>query len=231
MITFGTTMAFVVLGMLILATNLYRTAQDSAEIYSDIQSYRAATEIAAYQYITDLQAVQVTKDLDGDWISVSGNAVYTQAIQAIQDSLANPEDGLAWHVTDVRQAISGANLSNPLVVTDLLGLLANAKQSFKLSVPEPIELDWNNPNSWRDRGGADVAIKPIKLEVNLQVRGEQVFERFEVDGLFLTVDISKQEQSDGSKHEIATMQFTEREEGVIISRAPLTEETPGNNLS
>lgn len=230
-ITFGTTMAFVVMGMLVLATNLYAVARSSAEIYADTQSYRAATEIATYQYITDLQAVQVTKDLDGDWVSVSGHAVYTQALQAIQDSLASPEDSLAWHVTDVRQAINGANLDNPLVVTDLLGLLANAKQSFKLVVPEPLVFDWSNPDSWSNRRGANIALKPFRIEATLNVRGETVFETFDVDGLFLTVDIQRQETDAGDRHDIATMRLTEKEEGVIISRAPLTEETPGDNLS
>lgn len=223
-ITFATSMAMVAVGMMILATNLYSSARYSADNYADIQSYRAAAEMACYQYITDLESVVVTKDLDADWISVSGNAVYTQALEAIKDSLASETDSLAWFVADVREALSGVNLSDPLVLTELQGKLAGARQSFSLIVPEPFELDWADSNSWRDSDGANIALSPVLVEVTLAVRGETVYDRFTVDGLYLVVNITQQE-IDGSSHDVATMYLAEMESGVEISRAPLETET------
>lgn len=218
-ITFAVTMGIVAFSMLVMASNLYTASRNSAAVYESIQSYRSATEIATYQYITDLQAVEVTRNLDADWISVSGNAIYTQALDAITGALSPDGGRTAWHVTDIRQAIRGANLSNPAVLVDLLGLLSNANQSFQLEVPAPLRLDWDNPESSRDRNSAVIAIEPFLVEVNLQVRGEKIFESFIIDGVFLHVDLSKQQ---GSKATIATMRLGEGKDGVIISRAPLT---------
>lgn len=221
-ITFGVLMAWVIVSMLTVATSLYSSSKDTAKIYGDIQSYRAATELACYQYITDLQGMTVTKDLDGDWISVSGQAVYTQALDAIQATLASPEDPTAWFVTDITDALAGANLSDPSVLTDLLSKLSGVRQEFKLTVPEPMKLDWDNPETSSSRTGATVALEPLVIEVYLTVKGESVSEKFIVTDLFLDVDITETEMEDGSTHAVATMMLTEKESGVTISREPIT---------
>lgn len=219
-ITFGALMAWVTVSMLTVATSLYTTTKDSAKIYSDIQSYRAASELACYQYVTDLQGVTVTRDLDADWISVTGQAVYSQALDAIKQSLASDTDANAWYVSDISTALSGLNLSDPSVLTNLLGKLTGVRQSFTLTVPEPLKLDWNDPESWSDSDRAYVAVEPFTVEISLSVKGESLFETFTVDGLFLDVQFSRIESADGSgRHDTATMMLTEREDGVSITRA------------
>lgn len=222
-ITFGTLMAWVIVSMLTVATSLYSGTRDNARIYSDIQSYRAGTELACYQYITDLQGITVTKDLDSDWISVTNQAIYTQALDAIKATLGADDDPNRWFVSDLTTALSGANLSDPTVLTDLLGRVAGARQSFALSVPEPLTLNWEDPNSWRSSSGAYAAVVPFVVEVNLSVRAETVSERFIVSGLYLSIDITDQDMADGGRHEIATMRLAEREEGVSITRAQIEE--------
>lgn len=226
-ITFGTLMAFVVLGLMTLATSLYSTSKDSAKVYADIQSYRAATELACYQYITDLESVVITKDLDADWISVTGNAVYSQALEAIKAALALETDENVWYVSDITTALSGANLSNPVVLTDLLAKVVGVRQSFTLAVPEPFKLDWADSASWKNSRGANVALEPVVVEIALDVKGEQLFERFIVDGLYLSVVVSREEVG-GSKHDVATMVLVEQESGVSITRAQL-ETTSGSD--
>lgn len=226
-ITFGTLMAFVVLGLMTLATSLYSTSKDSAKVYADIQSYRAATELACYQYITDLESVVINKDLDADWISVTGNAVYSQALEAIKAALASEVDENVWYVSDITTALSGANLSNPVVLTDLLAKVVGVRQSFVLTVPEPFKLDWSDSDSWKNSRGANVALEPVIVEITLEVKGEQLFERFIVDGLYLNVVVSREEVG-GSKHDVATMVLVERESGVSITRAQL-ETTSGSD--
>lgn len=217
-ITFGALLAIVVVGMLSLASSLYTVSRDSAKTYSRLQSYRAATELACYQYVTDLESVVVTKDLNADWVSVSGQAVYTQALEAIVDSIGRTEDTSIWKVSEIKTALSAANISDPSVLTSLFAEFEGARQSFQLKVIEPLKLDWSNELSWRRRTDAYAALEPVRIEVTLDVRGEHLFEQFDVNGLFLDVKASKQGAADG-RHTVVTLVLVEGEEGVRITRA------------
>ena len=216
-------MAWVVVSMLILATNLYLSTKDESQIYSDIQTYRAGMELACYQYITDLQGITVTKDLDSDWISVTNQAIYTQALDAIKGELGADDNPNKWYVSDLATALSGANLSDPTLLTDLLGDIAGARQEFELIVPEPLMLDWENADSWKNNSGAEVAITPFIVEVHLSIKAENFTEMFKVDGLYLSISITDQDVAGGGRHEIATMRLIEKEEGVSITRAQIEE--------
>lgn len=221
-LTFCLVMAWVTMSMLTLATNLYQGTRSSAQIYADIQTYRAGIELACYQYITDIQGVIVTKDLDGDWLTVSDDAVYSQALEAIKELVASDDDANRWKVTDLVTALSGANISNPDILADLFAKVSGVKQYFSLVVPELWILDWSDTDSWGNSSGAHVALKPFVVEIQLDVRGESVSETFTVDGLYLDVTLSD-ETVDGSRHEIATMQLVEKEEGVSITREQIEE--------
>lgn len=222
-------MAWVVTSMLTVATTLYLGTKDSSRLYSDIQSYRAGAEMACYQYVTDLQGIILTRDLDGEWISVSGEAVYSEALDTIKATLGTDTDPNTWYVSDLTTALSGANLSDPTILTDLLGKLVGVRQSFSLVVPEPLRLDWDDPESWRDRSGAFVAIEPFKVDVVVTVKGEVVSEEFTVDGLYLNVVATRESVVDGGpKHDIIDINLTEMESGVSITRAQI-KETSGLN--
>lgn len=214
-VMYGTLMAMVMLMMMQLASTLYTSSKESAKVYPNIQTYRAATELACYQYITDLESVVVTKNLDTDWLSVSDNAVVTQALQAIQDAIADTNDKTLWKVDDVTQALQAANISDPSVLTTMLAKLTNVRQEFSLKVPEPIKVDWDDEKSWRNQGDMHGVIEPVTIEVSLQVRGESTFETFLVSGLYL--DVQADEPTPGTF--ILTMAIAEEIEGVTINRA------------
>ena len=216
-ITYGSLMAVVVLGMMTLASSLYSTARDSAKTYSDVQTYRSACEMACYEYVTELEAVTVTKNLDADWISVTGNAIYTQAIDAILESIGSAEDPNVWRVYDIRDALRMANISDPSILVGLFAKLDGVSQEFCLKVVEPPRLDWENEDSWKRSGDAHIAIEPVIIEINFRVKGEELFERFRVNGLFLEVQSSDMDVG-GSRNEIATLMLVEKEEGVSITR-------------
>ena len=217
----GTLLVVVVLSMLTVASSLYRTSQDSAETYSEIQRYRATSEILVYQYITDLESVTITKDLDAEWLSFSGNAVYTQALEALVASLAPPENSRQWFVTDVIEALRGVAVSNPLVLQSLIEEYEGIRQSFSLTVPEPLRLDWMDSKSWSNRHGAIVSLDPVLIELTLVARGETITEKFLVDGLFLEIQRIEIDVG-GDDHDAVTMMIREMEEGVTISRVVST---------
>ena len=220
-LTFGTLMGLVVVSMMTLAYNLYYSSRNSSENYSDIQNYRAATELACYQYVTDLCSVLVTRDLESDWITPSGQAIYTQAVELIQNELASPSDVDAWYVNDITVALSAINVSDPSVLTDLLGRLTGVRQEFRLAVPEPLRLDFLSSEVVMDnRTGGRIPLEEFDVEVDLTVRGETVNEVFTISGLYL--DVTFFDMAVGtSEYSAAQIILVEDEEGVQITRAAL----------
>ena len=212
-VALATFMAAVLTGMVRLASMLYISSQDSSKIYANIQSYRAVAELSCYRYVTELEASIASKNLDAEWISVEGNALYTQALDALQAEIGSESDPAVWGVRDVTQILGGANLSNPAILPDLLAKFVGVDYELQLSVPEPLRFDWSDPDSYRSRDSAYIALEPFVVEVDLRVKSENIFEKFIVDGLYLDVQLFKMGET---KH--MTFQLTEKEEGVRISR-------------
>lgn len=217
-VTFAALMTVVIIGTMSVGSSLYSTSRDSAKAYSRIQTYRAVTELACYQYVTSLETAVVTKDLDADWVSVSGNAIYTQAIDAIVASIGTSEDPTIWEVRDAKTALTAMDVSDPSILTDIYAELEGVRQEFQLQVIAPLKLDWSDPDSWRNRRGAYVALEPVRIEVSFDVRGEHLFEHFEVDGLYLEVSASEL-MVGGERHDTLTLVLVEKAEGVSITRA------------
>lgn len=209
-IVFAALMAVVMVSMMMVASSLYSTGRDSSKTYGRIQTYRATTELLCYRYISDLEMAIVTRDLTGDWISVSGNAIYTQAIDAIFASMGTTAEPDVWNVHDATVALDSIDVSNPAILTGLLGELKGIRQDFTLTAVTPVMLDWQNEESWRRRDGAHVALKPVQIEVEFNARGEHLFETFQVNGLFLDVVVANRTQ--------LTLSVAESMEGVSITR-------------
>ena len=202
-LVYGTIMAVVMVNFVQLSQSLSTSSKDSAKVYQDIQDYRAAAELACYSYVTALESVTVTKDLESDWLTVDGAAIMTQALQAIQGEFADPEDSSLWVQHDVTQAITAMSITNPAVLTNLLGKFVDVKHNLDLKIPEPLRLS-------RDH------IVDFDVEVTLEVKGEMVIEYFKVGNLYLSVEETKNDE--GNK--IVIMNITEGPEGVNIYREP-----------
>ena len=215
-VSLALSMSFVVVSMFTVATNSYKSSKDSAKMYAKIQSYRAAVELSTYQYVTDLQSVIVNKDLDGDWLSVSGGAIVTQALELIKEECGSSTDPNIWKCQNISEAITGANLSDATVVTKLLGEFAGVRQEYMLCVPEPFEFDWNDAHN----SDYHVALKPITVEVTLKVKAETIYERFIVDNLYLDID-EQQIEVGPDTHTFLTMKLECGIDGVSIHRNSL----------
>lgn len=210
---FAVIIAIMSFGTVSVATTLYASNNESTRRYSHIQSYRAATEIAAYQYISDLQAVNVTKNLNADWISVSGGAVYTQALELIVNEIGTVDEPLTWKTLDIIHALSGAPVQNPEVLTNLLGLLGQGRAEFKLSIVDYPEIEWNAGESYVSRDESQLKLRPIEIVVELIAKGEVLKEHLFVSGLHLDVL-----QMKVGRDTLVTMNITTGEKGVQIYR-------------
>ena len=104
------------------------------------------------------------------------------------------------------------------MLTNLFAKIEGARQEFKVQIPEPVMLDWMDENSWKRSTSAYVALRPVRVEVTFNIKGEQLFERFDVDGLYLDVSSTRMAVGE-SRHDIATFVLVERAEGVSITRA------------
>lgn len=214
---FAVIMAIMAFGTASVASTLYASNEESATRYSHIQSYRSATEIACYQYIGDLQAITVTKNLSGDWVSVSGSAVYTQATEVIVEQLGMTDNPLVWKVSTIEAAIAGATVSDPSVVTNLLGLLAEGRVNFQLSLVDYPEIDWAAGESFISRDESQLKLLPLEVVVELTVKGEVLKEHLFVSGLYLNV-LQMVERTESGRQTTVTMNITTGEKGVQIYR-------------
>lgn len=215
---FAIMIAIMSFGTTAVANTLYASNKETATRYSHIQSYRSATEIACYQYLNDMQALIVTKSLTGEWVSVSGSAVYTQAIDAIVEQLGTAEDAMIWRVSTIENAIGGASVSDPAIVTNLLGLLAEGRVDFQLRLADYPEIDWEAGESYVGRDESQLKLKPFEIIVDLTAKGEVLKERLFVDGLFLNVLQSKVNVPGGGRDTLVTMSIVPSQEGVQIYR-------------
>lgn len=214
---FAVVIAIMSFGTASVASTLYASNEESATRYAHIQSYRAATEIACYQYINDLQAITVTKNLSGDWVSVSGSAIYTQSVEVITEQLGMPDSPLVWKVSTIEAAIAGATISDPAIVTTLLGLLAEGRADFQLSLVDYPDIDWAAGESYISRDESQLKLKPLEVIVELTAKGEVLKEHLYVSGLYLNV-LQMVERTETGRQTTVTMNITTGEKGVQIYR-------------
>lgn len=215
---FAVMIAIMSFGTLSVANSLYASGEQTSKRYSHIQSYRSAAEIACYQYVNDLQAITVTKSLSGEWISVSGSAVYTQACEAIQEKIGKSDNPFVWNVDTIEAAIVGAPVQDASSLTSLLALLAEGRTNFLLSVVDYPEIDWTAGESYISRDESQLKLLPIDVTVNLTAKGEILKEHLFVGGLYLNVVQTTSRNLDGSRETTVTMQITQGEKGVQIYR-------------
>ena len=214
---FAVVIAIMSFGTASVASTLYASNEESATRYAHIQSYRAATEIACYQYINDLQAITVTKNLSGDWVSVSGSAIYTQSVEVITEQLGMTDSPLVWKVSTIEAAIAGATVSDPAIVTNLLGLLAEGRADFQLSLVDYPDIDWTAGESYISRDESQLKLKPLEVIVELTAKGEVLKEHLYISGLYLNV-LQMVERTETGRQTTVTMNITTGEKGVQIYR-------------
>lgn len=213
---FAVVIAIVCFGMLMVASSLYTANEENATHYANVQSYRSAAEMAVYQYATDLQAVVLTKNLDTDWIGVSGPAIYTEGLTLIAETIGQNSapagetpNHLKWKVDTIQTAIGAANVSNPAVLANLLAELDVGRSIFELTIDDYPDIDWTSSSSWIVGKEAMLKIAPIGVKVKLTVRGEQLLEHMFIDGLFLHVVRERipNDDDDDTRSTIVTLQI------------------------
>ena len=213
---FGSVLAVLTVQMLVLAQSLYVGSKDSAKVYADIETYKTATELICYQFVSDLNEVTVEKDLATDWVNVAKNAVYTQALDSLLSQVCTEEGNTVWNQHSVLDTINSSNLSDESVLNSLVSKISGARGSFTLSCPEPIKFKVDDEENSQSSSGCHIGLKPILIQITLQVKAETIVEQFEVDGIYLDMTIRKDGQS---KHKVATFRFgksLDGEKGVVI---------------
>lgn len=214
---FAFAMAMASARYLMVGADLYTTSKDSAKVYEDIIAYRTAAELSVYDFVADLCRVELVRDLDAEWLSIRKNAIF---LQASDDLLKEVVSSGVWRKTDISEVVSGLNLSNPAILTNLVGRLNTSNKSFELCVEDTPTLDANNlVETWNDL----VKVHPMYVSVHLTVRGEQIVEQFKLDNLYLVVDQSREDVGGLNKHKMVRFSFKEGDGGVSITRGSFAE--------
>lgn len=223
-IVFGLVMAMVMVGFTRLSQTLSTTSKDSAKVYADIQTYRAASEMICYEYLTEVEAAVVTRDLDSDWLSVTNRAIYTQALGAILDYYDDPEymeTGWSWIKHDPTEVLRSVHVTDQSMVDEVIAALDGGYQKFTLKITEPLVIDPLSDDSYETVRRAYLELKPFPVEVNLRVKGEILQDIYMVSKMYLLVTQENVYEMDGSIHMIATLSLVEGEEGCQITRATM----------
>lgn len=213
---FAVMIAIMSMGTLSVAMTLYSSGRQTAKQYADVQSYRAAIEIACYQYVNELEATTVTKNLSTDWLSVTGPAVYTQAVEVIESAIGKTDNPRVWDKDTIEEAITGALISDPSVMVNLLALLQEGRNSFVFTT-SGLDIDWAAGESYVSNSESMLKIQPIEVTVDLLAKGEILKEVLYIDGLYLNVS-SVSIGSGSNRQTLVTMNISEGESGVQIYR-------------
>ena len=214
---FGATLTSIMVSFMHIAADLYTNSKESAAIYADYQSYRSAVEISSYQFVKDLCSVTVTKDMDGEWIGVDGQALYIMALDDILGKVSSVDDTSLWQVRNISTALSGVEMSVPSILNKLQDKVNHTSAKYYLRLPDYLKLDWSDSGSWSDRNGSYVAIEEFEVDVHLEIRTEELNTVFEISNLYF--DLTPLEMSVGDDvHEFVTFSIVEGEGGVRIAR-------------
>lgn len=217
-VIFSMMMAIISFGLLGVATALYVQNEDSSGRYANLQTYRAATEIAAYQYCNDLQTVIVTRSLSGEWLNVTGSAVITQSLEEIQKAVSTNSNNLVWKVGTIQEAVSGASVSNPQIMVNLLGLLNEGVTNFKLSVADTPQIDYSTGEGYISADESMFKLQPIEMHIHLTALGESLDEVLYVDGLYIHILRDNIIGVGGFRDTVFTIKVIQGESGVQIYR-------------
>lgn len=223
-IVFGLVMAVVMLGFTRLSQALTTTSKDSAKVYADIQTYRAASEMICYQYLTDVEAAVVTKDLDADWLSITNQAIYSQALGAILEFYDDPDyagTGWSWLKHDPLDVLETVHITDQSMVDEVMTALSGGYRKFTLRITEPLVIDPVSDDSFETVRKAYLELKPFPVEVDLRVKGEILRDVYMVSKMYLLVTQENVYEVDGTIHVIATLSLVEGEEGCVITRATI----------
>ena len=150
-------------------------------------------------------------------MSVSGSAIYTQSVEVITEQLGMTDNPLVWKVSTIEAAIAGATISDPAIVTTLLGLMAEGRADFQLSLVDYPDIDWAAGESYISRDESQLKLKPLEVIVELTAKGEVLKEHLYVSGLYLNV-LQMVERTETGRQTTVTMNITTGEKGVQIYR-------------
>lgn len=221
-VMFAVAIAIVSFTTLMVVTSTYASQKENAKQYANIQSYRAAAEIACYQYITDLCVNTETLDLSSSFITPSGPAMYNEALRLLQEAVGerpNPDEPLAtadplvWRVSTISAAISGATVSHPDAIMDLIALCSKGLNEFELRLEDYPEILWGDEGTDLTGNEVTLVLAPLEIHVRLRVRGEILNETFYAHGLCLSVI-----KEGPASTRTLTMRIVEPENGVRIYR-------------
>lgn len=216
-IFFGATLTSIMVGFMHIAADLYTNSKESATMYADYQSYRSAMEISSYQFVKDLCSVTVTKDMDGEWIGVDGNALYVMALEDILEKVSSVDDTNLWQVRDMNTCLSGVEMSEPRILNHLQEKVEHSSSEFWIKLPSYLRLDWSDSGSWSDRNGSYVAIEEFEVDVHFGIRTENLNTTLAISNLYF--DLTPLEMAVGDDvHEFITFSIVEGEGGVRIER-------------
>lgn len=184
-VLFATAMSFVLIGMLSVSHAYRSTLRDSGREFANYQTYKAVTELACYGYVSDLQAQFVTIDAGDAWLSVSGAARYTQALDAAREAITTAGPPRVWRKTDVSEIVSSVGVADPGVLINMNALLSRGTFEIEVVPDTAMDLDWKDDETWVARNEGHVALEPFEVYVNLSARNEKLSETFLVDGIYL----------------------------------------------
>ena len=215
-VLFATMMGIMSIGTFSVANVLYATNTDSANRYARLQSYRSASEIAVYQYCRDIQSVFIDRNFDTEFLSATRTSVYNNAIYRIVNKLGSAEEPLQWRTRNIASAIEASGITNSAITVNLVSLLNDGRDSFTLTLEDYPELNWLDAGNGVVGSTTYIGLTPLKLNMDLWVKGEHLTEEFTISGLYLCI-VANDTVADPSAPNL-TMNIVEGERGVRIYR-------------
>lgn len=182
-VMYATIMIFVLMGLLSVSIVYSESIKDSSKDYASYQTYKSIAEIACYSFVNDFSSQALSVDTNTEWLSISSNARYTNALTKIISNMTKSPEHTTWDHQDINNIVLSAGIAGDDISKHISKLISSGK--FEIAVnPISTELDWDNSENYNTKKDGHIAVS-LTVNVILTAKGETLDEKFTVSGLFL----------------------------------------------
>ena len=180
---YATAMIFVLMGLMNVALTYHLSMKDNSKDYALYQTYKSISEISANSFVINLSSQSVNVNTDSEWLSVSSNARYTNALTSMTENITQSPEYKLWNVKDINNILLISGISNNDISKHINNAVKNKSVDLSLRV-DNITLDWDNEENYNTKNEGHIALN-LSITVTVKTATDTIEDKFNIKGLYI----------------------------------------------